>query len=239
MNAADSGKAYLPAAGHDWLLPLYDPFVKLVGGEAARRTLLDQATIQPSFRVLDIGCGTGTFAILIKKLHPAVDVVGLDPDPKVLARGKGKAERAGISIRLDQGFAEELPYKNGSFDQVFSTLMFHHVPLDKKEKALSEVRRVLRAGGSFHMLDFAGSEGADYGLLPRLFHSSHHLKDNSEERILTLMNRVGFISCQKVMEGAMLFGSLRLKYYRAGVNLTLLGPTPLGGPGGNAFEPKV
>jgi hypothetical protein len=57
MNAADSRKAYLPAAGHDWLLPLYDPFVKLVGGGAAKGTLLDQATIQPSFRVLDIGCG--------------------------------------------------------------------------------------------------------------------------------------------------------------------------------------
>jgi SAM-dependent methyltransferase len=62
MNAADSGKTYLPAAGHDWLLPLYDPFVKLVGGEAARRTLLDQATIEPGFRILDIGCGTGTLA---------------------------------------------------------------------------------------------------------------------------------------------------------------------------------
>ena len=100
MNAANSGKTYLPAAGHDWLLPLYDPFVKLVGGEATRKALLDQATIEPSFRVLDIGCGTGTLVILIKKLHPAVDVVGLDPDPKALARAKRKAERAGISIRL-------------------------------------------------------------------------------------------------------------------------------------------
>ena len=134
MDAADSGKTYLPAAGHDWLLPLYDPFVKLVGGEAARRTLLDQATIQPSFRILDIGCGTGTLALLIKKLHLAVDVVGLDPDPKALARAKRKAERAGISMRLDQGFADELPYKNASFDRVFSTFMFHHVPMDKKQK---------------------------------------------------------------------------------------------------------
>jgi ubiquinone/menaquinone biosynthesis C-methylase UbiE len=216
MNAVDSGKTYLPAAGHDWLLPLYDPLVKLLGAGAARRTLLDQAAIQPSFRVLDIGCGTGTFAILIKRLYRAMDVVGLDPDPKALARAKGKAGRAGISIRLDQGFADELPYKNASFDRVFSTFMFHHVPLDKKEKALSEVRRVLTPGGCFHVLDFAGSEAADCGPLARLFHSSNHLKDNSEERILTLMNRAGFVSCEKVMEGAMLFGSLRIKYYRAG-----------------------
>jgi ubiquinone/menaquinone biosynthesis C-methylase UbiE len=220
MNAANSGKTYFPAAGHDWLLPLYDPFVKLVGGEAARKTLLDQATIEPSFRVLDIGCGTGTLAILIKKLHPAVDVVGLDPDAKALARAKRKAERSGISIRLDQGFADELPYTNASFDRVFSTLMFHHVPADKKEKALSEVRRVLTPGSYFHMLDFGGSEAAVYGPLARHIHSSNHLKDNSEERILGLMNRVGFVSCEKVMEGAMLFGSLRIKYYRAGVTFT-------------------
>ena len=119
MNAADSGKTYLPAAGHDWLLPLYDPFVKLVGGEVARRTLLDQATIKPGFRVLDIGCGTGTLAILIKRLHPGVEVVGLDPDPNALARAKGKAERVGISIRLDKGFADELPYENASCSPTF------------------------------------------------------------------------------------------------------------------------
>src|SRR5215469_17181277 len=121
MSAGDTGKTYIPAAGHDWLLPLYDPFAKLVGGEAARRTLLDQATLQPGFRVLDIGCGTGTFAVLTKRLHPAVDVVGLDPDPKALSLAKRKAERDGISIRLDQGFADELPYKNASFDRLFST----------------------------------------------------------------------------------------------------------------------
>jgi hypothetical protein len=52
-------KNHLPAAGHDWLLPLYDPLVKLLGGDTARRTLLEQATIQPGHRVLDIGSGTG------------------------------------------------------------------------------------------------------------------------------------------------------------------------------------
>ena len=38
-------RAYLPAAGHDIFLPLYDPLVKLLGGDKARRTLLDQAAI--------------------------------------------------------------------------------------------------------------------------------------------------------------------------------------------------
>ena len=65
------------------------------------------------------------------------------------------------------------------------------------------------------MLDFMRTDASSHGPLARYFHSSHRLKDNSEERILTLMNRAGFISCEKVIEGAMLFGSLRIAYYRA------------------------
>jgi len=43
----ESSRTYIPAAGHDWLLPLYDPFVKLFGGDAARKALLDQAALRP------------------------------------------------------------------------------------------------------------------------------------------------------------------------------------------------
>jgi ubiquinone/menaquinone biosynthesis C-methylase UbiE len=139
----ESGKAHLPAAGHDWLLPLYDPLVKLLGGDTARRTLLDQATVRPGHRVLDIGCGTGRLTILIKRLHPDVDVVGLDPDPNALARAKRKAERSAVSIRLDRGFSHELPYPEASFDRVFSTFMFPHLMVENREKTLCEVRRVL------------------------------------------------------------------------------------------------
>jgi ubiquinone/menaquinone biosynthesis C-methylase UbiE len=225
VTMLESEKVYLPAAGHDWLLPLYDPLVKLLGGDTARRILLDQAIVRPGYRLLDIGCGTGTLAILIKRLHPDVDVVGLDPDPKALARAKRKAERSAVSIRWDQGFSHELPYPEASFDRVFSTFMFHHLTGGEREKTLYEVRRVLTPGGSLHMLDFTGTEASGHGPLARYFHSSHRLKDNTEERILTLMNRAEFISCEKVMEGAMLFGSLRIAYYQASA------PTSGGGAG--------
>ena len=77
----ETSRAFIPAAGLDWLLPLYDPFVKLLGGEAARRALLDQADIRPGQRVLDIGCGTGSLVVLLKRLQPDTEVIGLDPDP--------------------------------------------------------------------------------------------------------------------------------------------------------------
>jgi SAM-dependent methyltransferase len=103
-------KAYLPAAGKDWLLPLYDPLTKLLGVEAFHRRLINQATISLGHRVLEIGCGTGTLAILIKRLNPAAQVVGIDPDPKALERARRKAQRHGNAIQFDQGFSEELPY---------------------------------------------------------------------------------------------------------------------------------
>jgi SAM-dependent methyltransferase len=100
----ESSRTYLPAAGRDWRLPLYDPLVKLLGGDAARRALLDEAALRPGQRVLDVGCGTGTLATLIKQLHPEVGVVGLDPDPKALARARRKAARTAVRVQFDQGF---------------------------------------------------------------------------------------------------------------------------------------
>jgi ubiquinone/menaquinone biosynthesis C-methylase UbiE len=208
-------KNYLPAAGHDWMLPLYDPLVKLLGGDLARRALLERALIQPGHRVLDVGCGTGTLVVLIKRIHPHVDVVGLDPDPKALARGKRKAARASVSVQFDQGFSGALPYADASVDRVLSSFMFHHLQPDEKAGMLRETRRVLRAGGVFTLLDFGGPESGESGFLARLIHSSHHLVDNSEHRILALMRQAGFADPKKVGQGTMLFRRVRTNYYQA------------------------
>jgi ubiquinone/menaquinone biosynthesis C-methylase UbiE len=204
-------RTYLPAAGHDWALPLYDPLVKLLGGHRARRVLLDQAALRPGHRLLDIGCGTGTLVLLIKRLQPDVNITALDPDPKALARGTHKADRARVSIQFDQGFSDALPYREASFDRVFSSFMLHHLQPGDKEKTLCEVRRVLQPGGSFHLLDFGGLESSRDGFLARWRHSSNRLKDNSEGRVLNLLRQAGFAEPKRVGQGAMLFG--RITYY--------------------------
>lgn len=211
----EARRTYVPAAGRDWALPLYDPIVKLLGGDPARRELVDQAVIRPGHRVLDIGCGTGTLVILIKRLHPEVEVVGLDPDPRALARGRRKAARAGLSIQFDQGFSDELPYPQASFDRVFSSFMFHHLQPGEQEKTLREVRRALRPGGFLHLLDFGGPESSPDGFLARLLHFRHRLRENFGGRILTLMGQAGFADPEEVGHRATLLG--HIAYYRASV----------------------
>ena len=216
----DHKRTFLPAAGRDFFLPLYDPLTRLLGSNRARRDLIEQAHITSGQRVLDIGCGTGTLAVQLKRERVDVEIIGLDPDPKALRRAKAKATRAGVRVQFDQGFADGLPYESSSFDRVLSSLMFHHLEDETREKTLSEVRRVLKPAGSFHLLDFAGSHSHDSHLhehLARLFHSDDRLKENSDAAILELMRSAGFTKVEKMKDGAMLFGLLRTAYYRASV----------------------
>jgi len=203
-----SERTFLPAAGHELLLPIYDPFTKLFGFDRVRRMLLDQAALQPYHRVLDVGCGTGTLAVLIKRLYPAVDVVALDPDPKALARAQRKAGRAGVSIRFDRGFSDALGYPDAAFDRVFASMMFHHVDKADKENTLREIRRVLKPGGRLEFLDFAGSPSHRQGVLARLIHPPQRLTDSAEDRILARFSRAGFRDPKKIRDHSTLFGSV-------------------------------
>jgi ubiquinone/menaquinone biosynthesis C-methylase UbiE len=206
---APGQRTYVPAAGWDWLLPLYDVLARLTGSEAAHRQLVDQADVEPGHRVLDIGCGTGNLTLLIRRLHPRAEIVGLDPDPKALARARRKAGERGVEVRLDRGFSDELPYADASFDHVFSAFMLHHLTLDVKEKTVREVRRVLRSGGAFHALDFGGAGHAN-GILAHLFHRAHF---GDQHRIPVLMREARFAEVTELTPRSTILGTV--SYWRA------------------------
>ena len=133
----------------------FDPVVRLTMREARfKRELLDQAEIQDSQRVLDLGCGTGTLAIMVKEHVASADVVGLDGDPGILDQARAKAQRVGTEDSFDHGYSTELPYEANSFDRVLSTLFFHHLTTDDKRQTAREIDRVLRPCGELHVADF-------------------------------------------------------------------------------------
>jgi ubiquinone/menaquinone biosynthesis C-methylase UbiE len=205
-------RPYLPAAGKSWLLPLYDPLTRLIGAGAAHRKLAEQAELGSARRVLEIGCGTGNLVLLVKRMDPQLEVTGLDPDPKALARAGRKARRAKLALRFDRGFADQLPYPDGSFDRVLSSLMFHHLDADQRVASLREVRRVLRPGGSLHLMDFGGESHHLHGLT-RFARRSHTLQDNWDDRIPVLLREAGFSDFTETGQLTKQVG--RLTYYRA------------------------
>jgi len=146
---------YIPALSFRWLTPLYDPVWKWVMKEYAfKRRLIAQAAVHNGQHILDLGCGTGTLTLMIKSIYPKAEVTGMDGDPEVLAIAKAKAKQAGLAITWDHGLATKLPYPDGSFDRILSSLMTHHLTRDQKRSAFAEVLRVLQPGGEFHIVDF-------------------------------------------------------------------------------------
>lgn len=191
LKAIGNRHDYLPAAGRDALLPTYDLLTRLLGMYKLHETLVAQAELTPGQHVLEIGCGTGNLTLKAKRTQPAAEVIGSDPDPLALARAERKAN--GLNgIRFERAYAQELPYPDKEFDRVLSSMMLHHLETDIKTAALAEALRVLRPGGSLHILDIGGEVTPDDGLMARLLLHNHHAHDNLGDGIPQLLRTVGF-----------------------------------------------
>ncbi len=205
---------YIPALGLDRLTPLYDPLLRwVVREETFKRRIIEQAHIRPGYRVLDLGCGTATLTILIKQAQPGSDVIGIDGDTKVLDIGRAKAARAGVNITLDHGMAFQLPYPDGSFDRVLSSLMFHHLTTEDKRRTLSEVMRVLRPGGELHVFDFGKPHNMYTRLISRLILRFERAEDNVRGLLPEMIRQMGFERVEETARYTTFFGALAL--YRA------------------------
>ena len=128
--------------------------------QAFRQRIADLARLQPGESVLDVGCGTGTLALVARQRVGATGrVSGIDPSPQMIARASHKAERAHLAIDFQVGVIEQLAFPDQSFDVVLSTFMMHHLPDDLKRRGIREIARVLKPGGRLLVLDMKGPAG--------------------------------------------------------------------------------
>jgi ubiquinone/menaquinone biosynthesis C-methylase UbiE len=146
-------RTFIPGLGTHALTPLYDLGHHVFGVQAIHREMIRLADARDGQRLLDVGCGTGNLLRSTGRQHPGVELVGMDPDPRALARAGRKNRRAGVAVQLDHGFAQELPYDEDAFDIVFSSLMLHHLDSTSKDSLLAEVHRVLRPDGTLILAD--------------------------------------------------------------------------------------
>ncbi len=200
---------YVPALRFRLLTPLYDRMTAVgLLGRPVREELVSGAGILPGHRVLDFGCGTGTLSLMVKARHPLATVVGVDVDRDVLALARDKSARAGLDVRWDLYDGARLPYPDGDFDRVLTSLVVHHIA--DKSPVLRELLRVLRPGGELHVLDIGPPRSA----YARAVSSVHVMLEHSSENVRGLLGAMladaGFTGVAEASHHGTAFGTVSI-----------------------------
>jgi demethylmenaquinone methyltransferase/2-methoxy-6-polyprenyl-1,4-benzoquinol methylase len=156
----------------------YDVMNDLMSGGLHRlwkRFAVDLVVVRPGQRVLDLAGGTGDLARLYaRRVGRDGVVVHTDVNYAMLAAGRDKLIDSGVTLPTIQCNAEALPFADRAFDVV--SIAFGLRNVTRKEKALAEMRRVLRPGGAAVILEFSrvaaplapAYDWYSFNVLPRL-----------------------------------------------------------------------
>lgn len=129
--------------GISWLSAL------AVGGDYRfRRLFLQGLELTTSTQVLDLCCGTGLATEILAQYSN--QVTGLDASPRSLATARQKLPQ----VKFVQGWAEQMPFSDQSFDLVLTSTALHEMTPNQLQQILCEVYRVLKPGGKFSLVDF-------------------------------------------------------------------------------------
>lgn len=189
----------------DYAAVVYDFFepILLLGKQAEYdRQIVSLLELHKGDRVLDLGCGTG---VLTRMIADQLDTqsggvsIGIDAAAKMIhVAGK---KRGNEICLFEVAAAEDLPYEDGSFDAVVSSLFFHHVDLELKAKALAEAWRVLRPHGKLVIADMhipTNWMGALVSHVSRWFFMQPQIGENIRGVLPALIENASFESPENV-----------------------------------------
>ena len=169
---------------------LRDRVRNLKAGERFREILVARADIRPGHRVLDLGCGRGVLAFIVKRERPDAIVTGLDVDEKNIIWARRRAAREGVDITFDVYDGGRMPYGDGTFDRVVGSLVVHH--LEDKVGTLREARRVLAEGGRVMLADYGPPRGLYARVAVRVQGMYDEMGENVAGLVPARMREAGF-----------------------------------------------
>ncbi len=208
--------SYKPALRWNGLTRYYDRLMALTMQEEHVRTLLLEPIQDSKPRyILDVGCGTGTQAMLLHRQFPRASVFGLDGDETILAIAQQKQAVIGWPLTLDRGLSTAMPYPQDSMDIITCSLLLHHLSDADKRQSILEMHRVLSPGGVLMLADW-GKPANDfmrllfYGL--QFFDGFDTTRANVEGLLPNMLYNGGFRQITQTSQVNTLFGTLALHY---------------------------
>ncbi|MEW2167927.1 methyltransferase domain-containing protein [Streptomyces sp. NPDC007084] len=223
-------RVFTPATGRFAPTWLYDPVAALLRERLWRGLLAMHIAPRPGDDIVDVGCGTGSLALLLHRVEPEARIVGVDPDPGVLAIGRRKAARAagiaarqtsgpdaragaGTGPRWQAGMGDEVDEILGAeaVDTAVSSLVLHQCPVEMKRAVLASMHKVLRPGGKLVIADYGLQRTRRMRLAFRVVQLADGTEDtqpNADGILPRLISDAGFTGVREAEVISTLTGSL-------------------------------
>jgi SAM-dependent methyltransferase len=207
--------AFTPALGRFAPVRFYDAVAALVRERLWRALVVGHVAARADDVVVDVGCGTGSLALLVRNVRPRARIVGVDPDPEVLAVARRKADAAGVAIewRAGMGDALEVVVDAGSADVVVSSLVLHHCSMAMKRSMLSSMHDALAPGGRLVIADYGWQRTRAMRLAFRVVQLADGVEDtqpNADGVVPGLIAEAGFRDVREVEVVATITGSISI-----------------------------
>lgn len=126
---------------------------------------INLANLNGNEKVLNIGCGSGNFDLMIAKILPEDSIFGIDTAPKMIEIAKRKANKQGYKIDYRIGSSTKLPYENNEFDIIFTCLLYHYLIYEEKSETLKEIQRVLKQNSKYFSFELCGFPNNQFHLI--------------------------------------------------------------------------
>lgn len=207
---------FTPAVPFLWS---YDLIVATLTREATwRGELLRQVNPRASDVIADLGCGTASFLTLLGRHGGVSQLIGVDPDPAILAMAKNKLATAGVAVDLHRGYLRDAAALLGTrgVNKIVSSLVFHQVPLAEKRAGLAAIHEALVPGGEVHIADYGLQRTRSMRTCFRVVQFVDGFADtqpNADGILPSLMQDVGFVDVEETTVVPTATGSISL--YRA------------------------
>jgi ubiquinone/menaquinone biosynthesis C-methylase UbiE len=196
-------QTFTPALGRLAPARFFDHVIALTRDRMWRALVAAYVAPRPGDVIVDVGCGTGTTALLLSRVAPDATVIGVDPDPEVLAVARRKAGSAdsGVQWRLGMGDGLSNSVGSGRADTVTSSMVLHQCPVAMKRAVLASMFDVLRPGGTLVLADFGLQRTALMRLAFRLVQWADGASDtqpNADGLVPQLISNTGFSGVREV-----------------------------------------